>query len=267
MKEKLCPECGASNPVSEVMCDHCGFPLEGAVAAAVPVVAVDDRCPECGKGVASDMRFCDGCGANLAEARARRDAVIAPPLPTAADLAAVTEPPPVPVAIALPEPAPLAAEPVTAPLPVAAAPVVEPPVVAVAPVVETHVVTPVAPVAPAAPVSSAKPRAWKLACVEGFRLGKEYLLYKEDMLIGRTDAESDIFPELEMTDQDDGFVSRRHARIYTAGEQVAIEDLGGENGTLVDGRPIPAFKRIPLREGQVIRLGKVGLMLKSHGTV
>lgn len=261
MNEKLCPECGASNPISEVMCDHCGFPLEGAVAAAVPVAVVDDRCPECGKGVASDMRFCDGCGTNLAEARARRDAVIAPPLPTAADLAAIPEPPPAPAVVALPEPAPLAAEPVivTMPLPVVAAPVAAEPV-APAPV------APVAP-APAAPVASGKPRAWKLACVEGFRLGKEYLLYKEDMLIGRTDAESDIFPELEMTDQDDGYVSRRHARIYTLGEQVAIEDMGGENGTLVDGRPIPAFKRIPLREGQVIRLGKVGLMLKSHGSV
>ena len=107
---------------------------------------------------------------------------------------------------------------------------------------------------------------FKLSVVEGFSLGKEYLLYKPEMLLGRMDREENVFPDIDLEDQDDGYVSRKHAIIRCEGGSVTVEDLGTENGTSVDNRPIPAHKTLALNPSQVLRLGKVSLMLKRHKT-
>jgi len=74
--------------------------------------------------------------------------------------------------------------------------------------------------------------------VEGFSLGKEYLLFKTEMMVGRLDREGNIFPDIDLEDQDDGYVSRQHAILRHEKGQVTVEDLGTENGTTVDNRPI-----------------------------
>ena len=62
-----------------------------------------------------------------------------------------------------------------------------------------------------------------------------FLINKESVLIGRTDPHTGIFPEIDLTMHDpETKVSRRHARIYRAGEQFMIEDLGSVNGTIVN---------------------------------
>ena len=176
------------------------------------------------------MRFCDHCGTNLEEPAGA--ALLDPPPP-------VTEPDPQPVTPVVVTPPP--------PLPVPPAAVAPPP-------------------APAVPAAAAT-QQWKLACVEGFRLGKEYLLYKSEMVVGRQDPEDGIYPEIELEDQDDGYVSRRHAVIHLEGDRVLVEDLGGENGTFVNGTRLPPHKPSELIQDQVLRLGKVGLMLKPHRPV
>ena len=289
MMEKKCPECGAGNPASEDMCDHCGFSLDGTAAVDSPKPAGGEACPDCGKQVGTHMRFCDGCGAALGfgvpDGEGRLTAPAAPPptfahtppLPSDPDASTPPVPPVPPVsytaAVAACEPpagtmadaAPSgepAATTLTTPTPPAAPSVPTPPAAPAA------VATPTPPAAPAAGASDSAPGpradAWKLTCVEGFHIGKEYLIYKDDMLLGRTDTEADIYPELGLEDQDDGFVSRRHARLRRSDGRITVEDLGGENGTQIDGRPLPAFKPTPLGAGQVLRVGKVGLMLQVH---
>lgn len=289
MHEKQCPECGAGNPVSEEMCDHCGFSLDGVTAAAAPQRhPMGELCPDCGKQVSDAMRFCDGCGAALGfvvpDADGNLATPVAPPTPPAPPTQSALSPAPAPQLASDPTPVPPAAP---VPAPVAAAPKVEPapqvdvPAPAAAAAAPAQVAAPApadpplpspappvaavpTPVAPVAVPASAVDRTWKLTCVEGFHLGKEYLLYKEEMLLGRSDPESDIYPDLGLEDQDDGYVSRKHACLRIADGSITVEDLGGENGTQVDGRPLPAFKQTPLNEGQVVRVGKVGLMLKAH---
>ena len=64
---------------------------------------------------------------------------------------------------------------------------------------------------------------------------KPFLIDKENVLIGRTDPHTGIFPEIDLTMYDpETKVSRRHARIYRQGEQFLIEDLGSVNGTIVN---------------------------------
>lgn len=48
-------------------------------------------------------------------------------------------------------------------------------------------------------------------------------------------------------------VSRRHARFVVRGDQVALEDLGSTNGTLVDD--VPVAGRQPVLDGQRIHFG------------
>ena len=123
---------------------------------------------------------------------------------------------------------------------------------------------PAPPISASPPVADSSPDEFKLGVVEGFRLRKEYLLYKPEMMLGRQDREADVFPDIDLEDQDDGFVSRRHAVIRVENGIVTVEDLGGENGTTLDNRPIPPLKATNVLPGQVIRLGKVGLILKIH---
>ena len=48
-------------------------------------------------------------------------------------------------------------------------------------------------------------------------------------------------------------MSRRHARVHHDGQRFWVEDLGSQNGTVVDGAPAPAGK--PCEVQRVIRLG------------
>ena len=56
-------------------------------------------------------------------------------------------------------------------------------------------------------------------------------------------------------------VSRRHARIAVAGDEVTIEDLDSSNGTFVGGRKVTAPRR--LEDGDVLELGSATLTFRS----
>ena len=59
-------------------------------------------------------------------------------------------------------------------------------------------------------------------------------------------AEADIVLE-------DSFSSTRHARLFSQGEVVVIEDLGSTNGTYLNGEPLGGPQ--PLHDGDRIRIG------------
>ncbi len=82
-----------------------------------------------------------------------------------------------------------------------------------------------------------------LIAIEGPLKGQTFRL-REAVVLGRSfDADLRL---------DDPAVSRRHARISLAGGHCSIEDLGSENGTLVNGRRIAA--PTPLQSGDQIGL-------------
>ena len=57
-------------------------------------------------------------------------------------------------------------------------------------------------------------------------------------------------------------VSREHAVFY-GGETPHVEDLGSRNGTSVQGTPIPARERVPLRTGYMVGIGDVNIFVRS----
>lgn len=234
MTVKICPECQAENPASEDICTQCAYPLDAVDAGHEPDEG--PTCSNCGKVVKPDMKFCDGCGANLLE-----PPPATPPLP-------VTEPD-----ASSDEDGPSGVDSAGAPAPTPVQPAQRVPPPPVTPADDSP-----------PPAAAASDQGWKLSVVEGFSIGKEYLLFKQEMLLGRLDPDSDIYPDIDLEDQDDGYVSRRHAIVRNKDGLISIEDCGGENGTTIDRKRIPAQKPLPLDEGQVVRIGKVGLMLKSH---
>ena len=87
---------------------------------------------------------------------------------------------------------------------------------------------------------------------------------KEEILIGREDPVSGIFPEVDMTPHggDEGGISRRHARIRVDGGMYFIEDLDSTNYTYVNKQKLVPKTPQVVSDGDEIRLGRVSLIFK-----
>ena len=73
--------------------------------------------------------------------------------------------------------------------------------------------------------------AYALRFISGKYQGGEFPLRMDrEIIVGRSS-------ELDMVLVED-MVSRKHAKITTAGEQIVIQDLGSTNGTFVNGEKI-----------------------------
>ncbi len=79
--------------------------------------------------------------------------------------------------------------------------------------------------------------------------------------IGRLDAASNSFPEVDLT-SDGGLKkggSRWHARVIRCGSEVFIEDLGSINGTFLNHKKLtPCFPQA-LKSGDELQLGNLVL--------
>jgi FHA domain/zinc-ribbon domain len=117
----------------------------------------------------------------------------------------------------------------------------------------------------APPAAVNKPAAHaSLTIQRGRSAGKEFPLSDDESYIGRWDADSGIFPDVDLdADDPEAKVSRRHARITRRGPQYFIEDLGSTNGTFVNrGRRLLPGDRQPLNDGDEIIIGKTFLRFK-----
>ena len=102
-------------------------------------------------------------------------------------------------------------------------------------------------------VSSGAPRSVTLTMKQGPSPGQKFTASKDTITIGRL-SDNDI----SISNQE---VSRHHATITWENNQFVIRDLGGPNGTTVNGSRITA--PCPLRDGDVIGLGTITLVFTS----
>jgi pSer/pThr/pTyr-binding forkhead associated (FHA) protein len=103
---------------------------------------------------------------------------------------------------------------------------------------------------------SARPRRGEpthVVIVEGANQGETVPLDQAPLLIGRG---SDAAIRL-----DDDYVSTRHARIASSGDQWFVEDLGSTNGTYVGSSRISQATAINL--GTQVRIGKTVMELRK----
>jgi hypothetical protein len=83
----------------------------------------------------------------------------------------------------------------------------------------------------------------------------------KDVNIGRVDPTSTVFPEVDLTNDEDAMksVSRRHARIFLRDNAVNLEDLGSVNGTHLNGRKLDPYMPEILHDGDILQLGRVAI--------
>jgi pSer/pThr/pTyr-binding forkhead associated (FHA) protein len=89
---------------------------------------------------------------------------------------------------------------------------------------------------------------------------------KREILLGREDPVSNIFPDVDLTDHggEEGGVSRTHARISLRDGRYLIEDLNSTNCTYLNRQKLTPRTPTLLNDGDEIRLGRV--MLTFHLT-
>jgi len=88
---------------------------------------------------------------------------------------------------------------------------------------------------------------------------------KDNVLIGREDAVSNIFPDVDLTPHggEEGGVSRMHARIFVENGQYLLEDENSTNFTFLNRQKLTAKTPTPLHDDDEIKLGRVLLRFKE----
>ena len=88
---------------------------------------------------------------------------------------------------------------------------------------------------------------------------------KDNVLIGREDAVSNIFPDVDLSPHggEEGGVSRLHARIFNENGQYMLEDENSTNFTYLNRQRLQGKTPTPLHDNDEIKLGRVLLRFKT----
>ena len=88
---------------------------------------------------------------------------------------------------------------------------------------------------------------------------------KDNVIIGREDAVSNIFPDVDLTPHggEEGGVSRMHARIFVDNGLYMIEDENSTNFTFLNRQKLTAKTPMALHDNDEIKLGRVLLRFKE----
>ena len=265
MNQNLCPSC--NNPVApgSIFCDNCGMDLRNVSASGMPAASpvsppptpgVGSNCTACGAYNAPGAAFCESCGASLQHQvslptqLAQPPEYAAPPAPPvpAYPVAAGGSPCPIcgypnvdgasfceqcgnPLGQAAPIPAPM--PPVPAPVPPAPTPV--PPIPVPSSFVSGRLV------------------------IQGSNTSLTFPQGKTEVIIGREDPVSGIFPEINLDPHGghDAGVGRQHAKILASGGRLSIIDMNSVNGTFVNRQKLNPNQPAPLNDGDEIRFGRM----------
>ncbi len=239
-----CPECQHENVDGTQFCETCGEELPSALTATATEAMM--KCPDCGAQNPADNLACEACGADLHPGAAT---VITPPISPADE--------------------PMDTHNQVAPFTSLDMPADETSL-GDAPAASTASAGLVAPVstgavAPAGDTTQSAgdlmPGNVKLVVEQGQSVGAQFVLGDAEMLVGREDEDADIYPDIDLSDQDAGYVHRQHARINFDNGNVSVTHLGGANKTRINNKPIPDNEPSPLRLGDKVAFGKVVLRL------
>jgi len=206
-------------------------------------------CPACGHQNIDGTQFCEMCGEELPDASAQTSA------PKGNEEKC-------PNCGHLNPPENLACEACGANLRPAAAPIIP-----IVPVLETTpfdapLATPIVPVftEPQA-AGDLKPGLVKLVVEQGQSVGAQFILNDAQIEVGREDEDEGIYPDIDLSDQDAGYVHRRHATLAFDNGHLMVTHLGGANKTRVNNKPVADGAPTEVKLGDKVAFGKVVLRL------
>lgn len=230
-----CPACNHQNINGTQFCEMCGEELPDTSAHAAPK-GNEAKCPNCGHLNPPGNLACEACGADLKPA--------ATPLPSAP----ILMPPAVPATESTPFDSFVPSATSAAP----SAPLV-PPLVPVSGVANggTEAQTP----------GDLKQGLVKLVVEQGQSVGAQFILNDPQIEIGREDEDEAIYPDIDLSDQDAGYVHRRHATLRFDNGHLSVTHLGGANKTRVNNKPVGDNAPTEVKLGDKIAFGKVVLRL------
>lgn len=120
-----------------------------------------------------------------------------------------------------------------------------------------------APDAAAAPVAAAAGLTARLIVEAN---NQEFDLSGKDRIsIGREDAVSDIYPDVDLTPHggEEGGVSRLHAHIFVENGQYMLEDENSTNFTFLNRQRLAPKTPTPVHDNDEVRLGRVLMRFKT----
>lgn len=93
-----------------------------------------------------------------------------------------------------------------------------------------------------------------------------HLSGRQEFSLGRIAEGQPILPDVDLSDYEaySQGVSRLHASIKVGVQKISIMDLGSSNGTRVNGQKIVPHVDYPLKNGDIIALGKLRFQLIVH---
>lgn len=88
---------------------------------------------------------------------------------------------------------------------------------------------------------------------------------KDEVVIGREDPVSEVFPDLDLTSLDgmENGVSRMHAIIHRSGTEYTLADLDSTNGTYINKKRIQSHMPQTLKVGDEIKFGKLTFLVQG----
>ena len=122
-----------------------------------------------------------------------------------------------------------------------------------------------APPVAAAPAMSSAPAALSARLIVEADNQEFDLSGKDIVVIGREDAVSNIFPDVDLTPHggEEGGVSRMHARIFVENGLYMLEDENSTNFTFLNRQKLTAKTPMALHDNDEIKLGRVLLRFKE----
>jgi CRP-like cAMP-binding protein len=113
-----------------------------------------------------------------------------------------------------------------------------------------------------ATVSSPPAKAARHRLIEQTTQREFFISRGDETTIGRADPVTGILPDIDLTLVDtQRSVSRRHAKIIRSGDEyMVLEEVGTVNGTFVNDQRIPTGMPVPIRSGDVVKIGLVAMV-------
>lgn len=112
---------------------------------------------------------------------------------------------------------------------------------------------------PASPEVESNSTSTKIVSIKILKTGQTLPLEDGDeFILGRVGGTQPVLPDIDLTPYggyEEG-VSRLHAMIKITPDQISITDLGSANGTWVNGKKATAHSPYPLKNGDILTLGK-----------